>query len=160
MKHNRWLWGAACLLLLGSSLLSAGQDEKEGGAAINERRAKFHYQMLCQGCHTEDGRGFNSVPRLNGYVGHFLKSEEGRSYLVRVPGSANADLDDDKLAELLNWMVFEFAQDSEPVEWKLYTGSEVSIYRKAPLLEVVEHRRQLVQQIETLSTGGSSHVEQ
>ncbi len=152
-------WLAVCLLFVGNSSLSAEQGEQGSAAAINERRAKFHYQMLCQGCHTEDGRGFNSVPRLQGYVGHFLNSEEGRSYLVRVPGSANADLDDDGLAELLNWMVLEFAQGSEPVEWQPYTESEVANYRKAPLLEVIEYRRQLVQQIETLSTGGSRHVQ-
>ncbi|MEJ2419744.1 MAG: cytochrome c, class I [Exilibacterium sp.] len=140
---------AAGLLLLANNPLSAGEW------TINEPRAKFHYQMLCQGCHTDDGRGFNSVPMLKGYVGNFLKIEEGRSYLVRVPGSANADLNDDYLAELLNWMILEFGQGSEPESWKLYTGSEISAYRQQPLLEVIDYRKHLVQQIEILSADRS-----
>jgi hypothetical protein len=144
-------WVTAYLLLLGSTSLYAGDG------MVNQARAKFHYQMLCQGCHTEDGRGVNDVPRLKGYVGNFLKTDEGRSYLVRVPGSANADLGDNSLAELLNWIILEFGQGSAPEDWKPYKGAEISVYRKQPLMEVINTRRQLVQQIETLSADRSSH---
>jgi mono/diheme cytochrome c family protein len=112
------------------------------------QRAKYHYQMHCQGCHTEDGRGFNDVPQLQGYLGYFLQVDAGREYLVRVPGSANADLSDSALAELLNWMLLEFSQASLAPHWQAYTSEEVGQYRRAPLLEVIEHRKQLTLKIE------------
>lgn len=119
-------------------------------AEINDKRAKFHYQLHCQGCHTDDGRGFQSVPQMKGYIGNFLKTEEGREYLVRVPGSANAYLNDEELAEVLNWMIKEFSEDSIPEKWQPYTSAEISSYRKRPLLEVDEYRKGLVVQIENL----------
>ena len=116
-------------------------------ADINEKRAKFNYQMFCQGCHTPDGVGGKSVPKLKGFMGHFLKTQKGREYLVRVPGAANAPLDDNLLAEVLNWKLLQFSEGSLPLKWTPYTGEEVAEYRKDPLLEVVEYRRLLVKDI-------------
>lgn len=121
-------------------------------ADINDERAKFHYQLHCQGCHTEDGRGYLTVPGLQGFVGNFLKIDEGRAYLVRVPGSANAYLSDEHLAELLNWMLLQFAGGSLPNQWRPYSGTEVADYRSRPLLEVDNYRKSLVSEIDRLSS--------
>jgi len=122
----------------------------EGSSNINSERAQFHYQMHCQGCHTENGRGFGDVPKLKGFVGNFLKIEEGRRYLVQVPGSANAYLNDAYLAELLNWMMIEFSQGSLPKEWQAYSEAEVTSLRKTPLMEVFNTRQQLLKKIQEL----------
>ena len=111
---------------------------------INEARAKFNYQLFCMGCHVPDGSGGPHVPSLKGFVGYFLNSSEGREYLVRVPGSANAKLDDKKLAEVLNWIVLEFGEASIPDTMQYYTAEEVGKLRQDPLLEVVNYRKQLL----------------
>lgn len=115
---------------------------------INEQRAKFNYQMFCQGCHTGDGSGHKDVPTLKGFMGHFLNSQEGREYLVRVPGSANSALNNEQLAEVLNWMLVNFAEQSAPNDWQAFEVDEVTEYRKAPLFEVINYRKQLVQSLD------------
>lgn len=117
---------------------------------INEKRALFNYQMLCQGCHVGDGRGGKDVPNMIGFVGHFLKLPEGREYLVRVPGSANSALDNKQLAELMNWMIPNFGESSVPDDFIPYTEQEIGELRQNPLMEVVEHRAKLLEQISAL----------
>ncbi|MCR8923101.1 cytochrome c [Dasania sp. GY-MA-18] len=129
-------------LLLIALLWPASQLMAE--AVSNERRAKFNYQMFCQGCHTQDGMGGRGVPQLKGFMGHFLSSQVGREYLVRVPGSANSVLDDEQLAEVLNWMLLNFAEDSLQASFQPYQASEVAGYRQQPLMEVLAYRKALV----------------
>lgn len=111
---------------------------------MNEHRAVFHYQMHCQGCHTPNGAGGNSVPDLRDNLGHFLKSDKGRKYLVQVPGSSNSVLSNDQLAEVLNWMLLNYANNSLAEDWTPYAGDEIADYRYQALYEVIEYRRQLV----------------
>jgi len=134
MKHALTLW----LALLGP--LAWGDD-------INPQRALFNYQMSCQGCHTPDGRGANAVPRMRDVVGMFLATEAGREYLVRVPGSAVSALGDADLAEVLNWIIQEFAGASVTVPFQPYTPQEVGRLRQHPLPEVVQYRAQLLADI-------------
>ena len=128
---------SGCLfLLLKFSIISA--------ESINYDRAKFNYQLFCQGCHTPEGIGGKDVPKFNGYVGNFLKTPSGREYLVRVPGSANSSLNNKQLAEVLNWIILEFGKTSIPKKMKYYTAKEVSKLRQDPLFEVAEYRKQLI----------------
>ena len=114
---------------------------------VNAARAKFNYQMLCQGCHTPDGSGFKDVPKIKDYIGHFLSTPEGRDYLVRVPGSANSALNDAELAEVLNWMIVEMGGASVPANMKQYSAKEVGQLRKHSLFEVVDYRKLLVSKL-------------
>jgi mono/diheme cytochrome c family protein len=120
---------------------------------INERRAQFNYQLFCQGCHTPDGTGANAVPRMKDQVGYFLATPAGREYLVRVPGSATSALSDARLAEVLNWIVIEFAGASTPAEVKPYSAEEVGRLRQHPLNEVEQYRSQLLADIAGAITG-------
>ena len=113
------------------------------GGDINPQRAQFNYQMSCQGCHAPDGSGARAVPRLRDQVGYFLVTEAGREYLVRVPGSATSALGDADLAEVLNWIVQEFAGASVEGPFEPYTPQEVGRLRQHPLNEVVQYRAQL-----------------
>ena len=118
-----------------------------GAAELNPQRAQFNYQMSCQGCHAPDGSGANAVPRMRDYVGIFLSTQAGREYLVRVPGSAVSALDDAELAEVLNWIVLEFAGSSAVQPFEHYSPQEVGRLRQQPLNEVVQYRAQLLAEI-------------
>tara|TARA_R110002110_G_scaffold157570_1_gene354489 strand:+ start:38112 stop:38537 length:426 start_codon:yes stop_codon:yes gene_type:complete len=116
-------------------------------AADDSRRVVFDYQMNCQGCHTPDGSGSGSVPAMKGHVGVFLQSEAGREYLVRVPGSATSALSDERLAAVLNWIVYEFAGDSLQSPFTPFTAAEVGPLRKNPLNEVDDYRGHVLRAI-------------
>lgn len=131
-------------LLILAGLISTNCHASE---PINEQRALFNYQMLCQGCHVGDGRGGKDVPDFRGKVGFFLLTPEGREYLIKVPGSANSALDSKQLAELMNWMLPIMGKDSMPDNFIPYTEQEVATLRQEPLMEVVEHRAKLLKDI-------------
>lgn len=118
---------------------------------INANRALFNYQMNCQGCHTPTGVGGGLseqvVPDLTNNLGVFLKTQIGREYLVRVPGSANSVLSDEYLAEVLNWMLVQYAGDSLNKGWQPYQAEEVGRYRSEPLYEVIEYRQRLIAEL-------------
>jgi len=135
------LWLAIAALLLSPTVVAE---------QYNTQRAHFNYQLFCQGCHTPDGVGATNIPRMKDYIGNFLLTEAGREYLVRVPGSATSALNDNELAEVLNWIVSNFAGDSGDREFRRYTAVEVGQLRKNPLNEVEQHRRQLVAEITSM----------
>ena len=124
-----------------------------GAVEINEERAQFNYQMFCQGCHTPDGAGAVTVPRMKDHVGYFLEIPEGREYLVRVPGSATSALNDSELAEVLNWILENFAGDSLSPNYEAYTSDEVRRMRRQPLNEVEDYRAELLVEIARAKTG-------
>ena len=124
---------------------------------FNAERAHFNYQMFCQGCHTADGVGAKSVPRFKDFVGTFLRSREGREFLVRVPGAATSALGDAELAEVLNWILLEFGGDSIQSDFRRYTGAEVATLRQSPLFEVDRYRVHLLTEIASNGMGKQSH---
>jgi hypothetical protein len=134
------IWG----LFIFSSFQTVASDDPKN---INYDRAKFNYQMLCQGCHTPDGMGGKSIPKVKDFIGYFLQTEMSRDYLVRVPGSANSALNDKQLAEVLNWMILEFGGESVPENMQYYTADEVAKLRQEPLFEVVEYRNMLLKEL-------------
>jgi cytochrome c553 len=107
------------------------------------------YMLGCQGCHLADGRGFpaHGVPKLTGYMGNFLKVYGGREFLVQVPGSAQSNLSDARLAALLNWMLLTFSPNELPADFAPYSAAEVARLRTRPLVSVTDTRAGLVRQI-------------
>ena len=71
---------------------------------------------------------------------------------MRVPGSATSALDDKQLAEVLNWIVQEFAGDSADESYERYTSLEVARLRQQPLNEVEQYRTQLLVEIASAKT--------
>lgn len=140
---SRRLELALCLL----SVMGLAKAEP-ASVEVNEARARYHYQMFCQGCHTPDGSGANAVPALKDFMGYFLKSAEGREFLVRVPGSATSKLSDSHLAEVLNWCLDNFAGESLPASgYRPYTAEEVGRLRVNPLQEIDQTRAALLARI-------------
>ena len=119
--------------------------------AINEDRARYHYQMFCQGCHTPDGSGVNAVPPLKGMMGVFLRSQRGREFMVQVPGSATSKLDDAQLAEVLNWCIENLSASSLiNGDYLPYTADEVGRLRQSPLQEIDNTRAEVLAEIARL----------
>ena len=128
---------------IGVQSLSAAEKNNNVEQHNEDHRALFNYQMLCQGCHAADGRGYKSVPELKGSIHKFMATQKGREYLIRVPGAANAALNDRDLAEVMNWMLRRFSDNAE-LTWQPYEALEVGEYRKRPLNETVKYRESLI----------------
>jgi len=104
------------------------------------------YTLECAGCHRADGAGTpGSVPALRDSVARFLAVPGGREYLARVPGVAQAPLDDAALAAVLGWLLVEFDRAHVPAGFVAYTAEEVGRLRKQPLLDVEAVRKLLVE---------------
>jgi len=96
------------------------------------------YLLHCSGCHRSDGTGVpGTTPDLH-QLAPLLHSERGRAYLVRVPGVAQAPVDDGELARLLNWVLQRFsAVTPDPP----FSAAEVGRLRVEPLRDPGSERR-------------------
>ena len=109
-----------------------------------------NYRLHCEGCHLVDGSASpGKVPGLAGSVARFASSAEGRAYLVRVPGVANAALDDADLAALLDWTLRHFDAAHLPADFAPYTAEEVGRLRREPLVDVSVARQRLLDALAT-----------
>ncbi|HUI27399.1 MAG TPA: hypothetical protein VL403_15055 [Candidatus Kryptonia bacterium] len=109
------------------------------------------YILNCQGCHAADGRGATAaVPDFRDQLGKFLQVPGGREYLVRVPGTSQSELNDARLAAMLNWMLREFSGAELPAGFMPYTGAEIARTRRPPLTDVAPVRRQLIEALAAL----------
>lgn len=108
-----------------------------------------NYIQHCAGCHAFDGSGSpeNGVPNMKGAVGHFLRLPEGRAFLIQVPGTSQARLNDAEIAELLNWMVVRFSRNEMPAEFTPYSRDEVTRVRAVKLNDVMGTRREIVRRL-------------
>jgi hypothetical protein len=108
------------------------------------------WMLHCRGCHGADGGGVEgAVPRLAGEVARFLPLPGGREFLVRVPGVAQSELDDARLAALLTWMVTRFGPADLAGDAAPFTAAEVGALRRQPLVDVAGVR-------ERIRTGGAA----
>jgi cytochrome c peroxidase len=112
----------------------AAQPAQAFGPATN-------YALHCQGCHLEDGSGApGKIPPLDAGLARFARTAEGRAYLARVPGVANAPLGDADLAALLAWTLHRFAAIDLAAP---YTADEIARLRAQPLVDVAAERARL-----------------
>jgi len=97
-----------------------------------EPSAREDYVLNCSGCHRVSGAGVaGAVPALVA-LDRVAADDEGRIYLVRAPGVAQAPLSDARLARLLNWLVATFGEAGRPPSPR-YTAGEVGRLRTSPL---------------------------
>ena len=105
---------------------------------------KVDYLLHCSGCHMPDGSGLSPVvPTLHDVTGRIVAEPEGRSYIVRVPGVSQAPINDEKLTEVLNWMLTEFSSDTLPENFKPLTVKEVKRARSQLLADPLKYRARL-----------------
>jgi cytochrome c553 len=127
-------------------LLAADLKAAEPVVPFTPRQGDF--VLACAGCHGLDGLSHSRlIPSLQGLVGYYLNLPEGRAYLSRLPNVAFAALNDQRLAEVLNYMVFEIGGGSAPAGAKPYGAAEVGKLRKQPLTEVTlsKYRQRMVE---------------
>lgn len=107
--------------------------------------AGTNYILRCIGCHGTDGAGSEQagIPDFRGYVGSFSRSEDGRRYLMHVPGVTNASLTDAQIAEVMNHVMERFGGSSLPADFRPFTAAEVTALRSEPVADVVALRREV-----------------
>ncbi|MBI2970294.1 MAG: cytochrome c [Gammaproteobacteria bacterium] len=128
MKFPRIIVAYVCA---SAALLNASAD------AVHDARARQNYMLNCQGCHLPDGSGSpGSVPNLRVSLDDLLRAPGGRDFLIRVPGAANSALDDEQLAEVMNWMLLNFTRDPPAGGLTPYSAEEVGRLRKDVLVDV------------------------
>lgn len=112
---------------------------------------RLNYMLHCSGCHGADGSGSpqSGVPTMRGSLGHFLKAEGGREFLVQVPGTSQSPLSDRDTAELLNWVLKAFSAAEVPAGTPPYSTAEVAKLRAVHLEDVPAHRAAIVERLKT-----------
>jgi cytochrome c553 len=132
MRARRWLLGAAATGLIGSACANPGQD----------------YMLYCMGCHGADAQGVpGKVPPLANALGSYMRTPDGRNYVLRVPGAANSALSDAQLAAVLNWIAMRFSATQLPSDVSWFTPDEVAQIRHTPLADVLATRREIVRSL-------------
>ncbi len=102
------------------------------------------YLLHCSGCHLPDGSGApDDVPSLRDGLGWIVSVAEGRGYLVRVPGSSQAQLDDAELAAVINWVLTEFNAATLADDFQPLTAAEVGRARRDVLMDPLKFRAAL-----------------
>jgi mono/diheme cytochrome c family protein len=121
-------WAAPLVMVFG--MLLAADLESEPVKAFSP--AQGDYLLNCGGCHGFHGvSNAKLVPGLKDLVGYYLRTPEGRAYLPRLPNVAFSTLSDQKLADMLNYVVFEIGGNSAPDGAKPYGAGEVGRWRIA-----------------------------
>ena len=117
-------------------------------AIADDRRAEVNYMLHCQGCHLPNAEGHEGrVPPMKDFVGYFLHSEEGREFLIRVPGVAQSALGDEELAELMNWLVVTHSAGQLPDPFVPFSIAEVARLRTDPVADPEKTRQRLLEDI-------------
>ena len=103
------------------------------------------YWLHCAGCHLLDGTSAPpEIPTLIDEPGRIAGLPGGREYLMRIPGVAQAGLDDAKLAEVLNFMLEAFSPSSTPTDFEPFTAEEVARARQQVLIDPLRTRADIV----------------
>lgn len=111
-----------------------------GGIGAEPDPVAEHYVLNCSGCHRLDGSGIPGVAPSLHDLAPIASTAAGRAYLARVPGVAQAPLDDAELAALLDWVVAHFS--GLPVE-RRFDVATVARLRADPLRDPADARRAL-----------------
>ena len=107
--------------------------------------ARVNFQLHCMGCHHADGAGEEGrVPSVRRTLVPFSATPEGRDFVMRVPGVAQAALSDADIAALLNWMARNLSDVPLTAGFADYTAAEVGSARHRPLAAVRDARARLL----------------
>ena len=105
------------------------------------------YMLYCMGCHGAQAQGVpGKIPPLAGSVSLYMRTAEGRDYVLRVPGAANSALPDAQLAAVLNWLAETYGAPGAP-QPAPFTVAEVTRVRRTPLADVQARRREVVRSL-------------
>ena len=115
------------------------------GLARADEAIRYNYMLHCQGCHLADGTGHEpAVPSLVNRLGRMLAVPDGRAFMVQVPGTSQAPLSDQEVADLLNWLLENFNRDSLAEGFVPYTSDEIASLRVQSSGNIAERREQII----------------
>lgn len=133
MSCKEWLIGLLFLIfssLIGRSVLAQNLS------------ASNTYLLHCSGCHGPDGAGTRAggIPALD-LVKTFTGDNDGRKYLLQVPGVAYSGLGNTDIALVLNYVITRWGQPNIP--FQNFTTAEVDSLRATDIDDIVSYRRNL-----------------
>lgn len=103
--------------------------------------AEKNYLLHCSGCHLPNGIGDPpNTPTLRDTIGKIVATPEGRDYIIRVPGSSQTPMNNQQLADVLNWMLTEFNSETLPKNFEPLSAQEVSSSRGQILADPLKYR--------------------
>ncbi len=106
------------------------------------------YILNCMGCHGPEAQGVpGKVPPLANALSRFMRTAEGRNYILRVPGAANSSLSDAQLAAVLNWLAVTYDSSAAAKQLAPFTSAEVAALRHQPLVSVLATRSEVVRNL-------------
>ena len=115
-----------------------------GLAGVARASPAQDYMLYCMGCHGTQAQGVpGRIPPLAVSLALFMRSAEGRNYVLRVPGAANSALPDAQLAAVLHWLAASYGAPGEPAPAP-FTAAEVTSVRHTPLADVQARRREVL----------------
>ena len=121
------------LLLLLTAATGAAEDPK------------VSYWLHCGGCHRLDGSSAPpEVPTLLEEPGRIAALPGGREYLARVPGVAQAGINDAELADVLNYVLQTFSAATLPPCFRAYSPAEIGRLRRHVLEDPLRHRSEIL----------------
>jgi mono/diheme cytochrome c family protein len=134
-QRRREIFAIGCFL----AALTAGASESP----------RYNFLLHCGGCHQSDGSGApdSGVPSFLGNLGYFLRNPAGRRFLAQVPGSSQSPLDDQDLADVLNWILTDFCRAELPATFSPFTADEVHAARGTPLADVKAQRARIITEL-------------
>ena len=126
----------ASALMAAAAVAAGGQAGSAQAVAPRMSEGQIFYTEACGGCHGLNGvSAAGYIPVLEGRVGYLLCLREGREYVARLPNVAFANMSDDRLAQVLNFVMFGLGGESVPDGpfSGPYTSAEVRELRARPL---------------------------
>ena len=120
-----------------------------GSPALAQEAGRTNFILRCAGCHAMDGSGSEpgGIPDFRNYVGAFAQTEDGRRYLMHVPGVVSASLTDQQIADVMNYVMETWGGTSLPADYRAFTGAEVATLRAEPVGDVVAYRRKVAAEL-------------
>jgi hypothetical protein len=135
--------------------LALGTSGLWGPGRAHALSPEVNFELQCMGCHRRDGSGQpGRVPSFRRTLTSLSGLPEGREFILRVPGVAQAPLSDPDLASLLNWMVRHLTEGGTAGPLGDYSAAEVGRARSHPLANVRAERARVLK----LLANGSSHT--
>jgi len=134
--------------LAGRVLLAMGMLYLSSAEIARSFTPEVNFQLQCMGCHQRDGSGQRGrVPSLRRTLVPMSSLPQGREFVMRVPGVAQAPLSDEDIAAVLNWMVRHMSDIRITPGFKDYSADEIHRERSRPLTDVTVARMRVLRQI-------------
>lgn len=107
-------------------------------------RARSDYILHCSGCHTLTGEGTvnGGIPAFPDSIQHIAGLENGRTYMVHVPGVISNDMSDAEIAAVLNYILDQWGEGE-----RHFSADEVTARRAQEIGDVVVYRRRVVEEL-------------